>query len=108
MHKDPYLPLSCFSQVLVCVVQNGSFGENSKSHHFSHNRIQVKTKFTVNYRVQRERERTQSWWVRDGKEGNKVGGFPFHLLGLFFWDRGCVSGCRRMREREKQIRIFLV
>ena len=57
---------------------------------------------------ERERERTQSWWVRDGKEGNKVGGFPFHLLGLFFWDRGCVSACRRMREREKQIRIFLV
>ena len=46
--------------------------------------------------------------MRDGKEGNKVGGFPFHLLGLFFWDRGCVSACRRMREREKQIRIFLV
>ena len=57
---------------------------------------------------ERERERTQSWWVRDGKEGNKVGGFPFHLLGLFFLDRGCVSACRRMREREKQIRIFLV
>ena len=50
---------------------------------------------------ERERERTQSWWVRDGKEGNKVGGFPFHLLGLFFFlDRGCVSACRRMRERE--------
>ena len=33
-HKDPYLQLSCFSQVLVCVEQNNSFGENSKSHHF--------------------------------------------------------------------------
>ena len=60
---------------MVCVEQNGLFSENSKSHHFSQNRIQFKTKFTVKSSLKtlldREREDTELVSQRDGKGSNR-------------------------------------